>query len=94
MPSIKIFFKQLFIFLSCRAGDDEDEAPPRPFVVVSFYNRDHSCSDGLLMRNGREVPQTSATKRREAAALFLRLLLVPLRLMCASTKVCTLILRC
>ncbi|KAH0124059.1 hypothetical protein KCU66_g7805, partial [Aureobasidium melanogenum] len=33
MPSIKIFSKQLFSFLSCRAGDDEDEAPPRALVV-------------------------------------------------------------
>jgi hypothetical protein len=63
-------------------------------VVVSFYIRDHSYDNGLLMRNGREVPQTSATKRREVEVLFLRLLLVPLRRMCASTKVCTLILSC
>ncbi|KAI4745702.1 hypothetical protein E4T50_03956 [Aureobasidium sp. EXF-12298] len=33
MPSIKISLKQLFSFLSCRAGDDEDEAPPRALVV-------------------------------------------------------------
>lgn len=34
MPSIKAIIKNFFSALSCRTGDDENEAPPRALVIV------------------------------------------------------------